>query len=245
MFRSWLVNEIMRNIDVCLSPELIDLYDIEGKIVVVVDILRATSCMVTATAHGIKEIVPVCEVEECKQLQQKGYLAAAERNGDVVEGFEFGNSPFSYMDENIKGKSLGVTTTNGTIAINRSRPADEVLIGAFLNISAIAEYVKGKDKDLVIFCAGWKGRVNLEDTLFAGALIDLLKETHSLEHDAAIVAHSTYLNAQEDMLTFLSGCSHVRRLNRLNIKKDIEFCLRTDVYDVIPALKGDSIIPVQ
>ena len=235
----------MRNIDVCLSPELIDLYDIEGKIVVVVDILRATSCMVTATAHGIKEIVPVCTVEECRTLQQNGYLAAAERNGDIVDGFEFGNSPFSYMDENIRGKSLGVTTTNGTIALDRSKPADEVLVGAFLNISSIASYVRKKDKDIVIFCAGWKGRVNLEDTLFAGALIDLLKDDYSMEHDAAIVAHSTYLNAKDDMISFLSECSHVRRLNRLNIKKDVEFCLRTDVFNVVPALQGNSIVSVK
>src|SRR6478609_7059172 len=115
----------MRNIEVCPTPELVDLYGVEGKIVVVVDILRATSCMTTAFAHGIDHMIPVAKLEECKALQNSGYIAAAERDGKMAEGFDIGNSPFTYMEPHLKGKGVAVTTTNGTQAIVRSAKADQ------------------------------------------------------------------------------------------------------------------------
>lgn len=233
----------MNNIDVCLTPELLELYPIEGKIVVVVDILRATSCMTAAFAHGVKEIIPVSEVEACKALQAKGYLAAAERNGEKVEGFDFGNSPFSYMTDDVKGKTVAVTTTNGTVAINKSKAAEEVIIGSFLNKKAVVDYLKTQDKDVLILCAGWKGRVNLEDSLYAGAVVDELQDSFVYEHDSAMMAHVLYQNAGKDRLAFLANSSHFKRLKKLNIQKDIEFCLTSDDnYDVIPVLKGDRLV---
>lgn len=233
----------MNHIDVCLTPELLELYPIEGKIVVVVDILRATSCMTTAFAHGVESIIPVSEVEECKALQAKGYLAAAERNGEKVEGFDFGNSPFSYMTEGVKGKTVAVTTTNGTVAINKSKSADEVIIGSFLNKKAVVNYLKSQTKDVLVLCAGWKGRVNLEDSLYAGALVDELQDQFVYHHDGSMMAHTLYKNADKDRLAFLSNCSHFKRLSKLNIEKDIKFCLtEDDKYDVIPVLEGDRLI---
>ena len=233
---------MQNNLDVCLTPELLHLYPIEGKIVVVVDVLRATSCMTTAFAHGIKEIVPVKTVPECKTLKAQGFLAAAERNGVKQEGFDYGNSPFSYMSEEVKGKSLAMTTTNGTIAIKNAEKADQIIIGSFLNITAVKEYLKGENKDVLILCAGWKGRVNLEDTLFAGMLVEKLWNDFEVNHDGSLVAHSIYVNAGEDKLKFLNGCSHFRRLSKLNIQKDIEFCLQEDVYDVVPMVSGEKVI---
>ena len=235
----------MRNIDVCLSPELLELYPVEGKVVVVVDILRATSCMTTAMAHGASEIIPVSELDECKELKEKGFLAAAERNGEKVEGFDFGNSPFSYMSDEIKNSQIAITTTNGTISINKAKAAKEVIIGSFLNKAAVAKYLSDQPDDVLILCAGWKGRINLEDTLFAGSLIEELKNCYSLEHDGSIVAHSIYVNAGKDKLSFLSNCSHFRRLEKLNIQKDIEFCMREDVYDVIPVLDGNRLVRME
>lgn len=226
----------MNNLDVCLTPELLHLYPVEGKTVIVVDILRATSVMTTAIAHGIKEIIPVKTISECRDLKNAGCLAAAERNGEMQEGFDYGNSPFSYMTEDVRGKTLAITTTNGTVAIKNSEDADEIIIGSFLNISAIKNYIVEKPRDLLILCAGWKGRVNLEDTLFAGALIEMLKDDYELNHDGALVAHSIYVNAGDDKLKFLNGCSHFKRLAKLNIQKDIEFCLEHDVYDVVPVV---------
>ena len=147
----------MKNIAVCLTPELIHLFDLKGKTVVVVDILRATSCMVSGFANGIEKIKPVASLDECKELGKNGYLTAAERGGQKVEGFDMGNSPFSYMDPAIKGKKVAVTTTNGTLAISKSIGAEHILIGSFLNISRVAEEVRKLDKDVIIHCAGWKG----------------------------------------------------------------------------------------
>jgi 2-phosphosulfolactate phosphatase len=231
----------MKKIEVCLSPDLLHLFDLKGQNVVVVDILRATSCMVTAFAHGIDGIIPVAKLEECKMLQSKGYLAAAERDGLKVEGFDLDNSPFSYM-ANLSGKTIAVTTTNGTQAIDKSKTANEILIGAFLNINSLANYLRQKTENVVIVCAGWKGNFNLEDTLFAGALISILKKEYEVNQDAAIAACSIYESQQDDLFGFVSQSQHVKRLARLDIIKDIEFCLSFDKYQVVPILQGEKLV---
>ena len=157
----------MKELDVCFSPDLIDSYGLEGKIAVVIDVLRATSCMTSALSNGIKEIYPVSSTEECASYREKGFLTAAERNGETVDGFDFGNSPYSYIDNNVTGKNLGMTTTNGTRAINLSQHAKQVIIGSFLNLDATISYLQQAQEDVVFVCAGWKGRANLEDTLLA------------------------------------------------------------------------------
>jgi len=128
----------MKSIDVCLTPDLLHLHNIDNTIVVVTDIFRATSCMVTGLAYGVGSITPVATVEECFELQQKGYIAAAERNAMKVEGFDLDNSPFSYMDEDLIGANIAMTTTNGTLSITKAKTsAVKVLVGAFLNLGAI------------------------------------------------------------------------------------------------------------
>ena len=103
----------MRTIEVCLSPELIHQHELEGKVVVVVDIFRATSCIVTGLAHGVPAIKPVAEVDEAFKFQKEGFLAAGERGGQKVEGFDLGNSPFEYMEDRMKGQKVVISTTNG------------------------------------------------------------------------------------------------------------------------------------
>lgn len=235
----------MRNIEVCLTPELVHLYGTKGKVVVIIDILRATSCMTTALAHGIKSLIPVATLEECRTLQKKGYIAAAERDGKMAEGFDLGNSPFSYMDKSLSGKTIAVTTTNGTQAIAKSKEAEEIVIGSFLNRTAIINYLNTQPNDVLLLCAGWKGKINLEDTLFAGALIEGLQDSFISENDSAITAHTLYKAAKKDMIKFLSNSSHVRRLKGLNINKDIAFCLENDVYNVIPVLRGNELVVME
>lgn len=232
----------MKNVEVCLTPDLVKTYGVENKIVVVVDILRATSVMTTALAHGIKSITPVATVEECRTLKENGYLAAAERDGKTVEGFDFGNSPFTYMDKALAGKKLAVTTTNGTLAITRSVNAEEVVIGSFLNITSVANYLLTQPHDVMILCAGWKGMVNLEDTIFAGALVELLSGSFDSENDSAIAAVALYRMAKDDMMGFLKHSSHAKRLKGLSIIKDIDFCLQRDVYNIIPVLKQGELV---
>jgi 2-phosphosulfolactate phosphatase len=232
----------MRSISVCLSPELTQLYDLSDKTVVVVDILRATSCMTTAFAHGVAAIKPIANLEECRALSSRGYITSGERNGEKVEGFDKGNSPFEYMGADIKGKKIAFTTTNGTQAIEKAKGARELLVGSFLNLESVVNYVKASANSVVIICAGWKGRVNLEDSLFAGAVVDALKSEFEIPDDAELMAHQLYIEAKSDMVKFLSRSSHVKRLNRLNIHKDIEFCLTPNQYNVLPKLVNGELI---
>lgn len=230
-------------IEVCLSPELVHLMDLKGKIAVVVDVLRATSCMVTAMSEGVTKIIPVCDLNECKALQKEGFIGAAERNGIKEEGFQFGNSPYSYINNDVKGESLAITTTNGTVAIEKSKGADEVIVGAFINLKSVVNYLLKQQKDAIVVCAGWKGRVNLEDTLFAGAVVEGVKAIFDTTSDEAIVAQSSYNVAKSDLKASLSNCAHVQRLSKqTDIGKDIDFCLTEDIYDVLPVLEGDGLV---
>ncbi len=232
----------MKQLDVCLTPDLLHLHTVENKIVVVADIFRATSCMVTAFAHGVGSIIPVATVEECQALKDRGYLAAAERNAQTVAGFDLDNSPFSYMDESLREVDIAMTTTNGTLAITRSRAAVKVLVGAFLNLEAVATYLRTQPYDVLVLCAGWKGRVNLEDTLFAGALAERLRNHYSMLEDGALMAHRLYCDGKDNLVTYLANASHIRRLQRLGINKDIAYCLQHDLYDVVPVLRGNALV---
>jgi 2-phosphosulfolactate phosphatase len=232
----------VRKIDVCLSPDLLGLYKLEDKIVVVVDVLRATSCMVTALANGVTEIKTFSNAACCLEMRSQGYTVAGERNGRTLNGFDLGNSPLSYFNKEYAGHKIAMTTTNGTIAIEKSKHAKEVVIGAFLNLESLAEYLKAKDEDIVILCAGWKGKVNLEDTLFAGALTYELRDVCVKECDGPQLAETTYLAAKNNLQDYMSTSSHVKRLHRLHIKKDIDFCLQPNQFDIVPVFKDGSIV---
>jgi 2-phosphosulfolactate phosphatase len=232
----------MKTIDVCVSPELMHLYDVRNRTIVVVDILRATSCMVTAFAHGVESIMPFANLEDCRKMKSKGYITSGERNGEKVAGFDKGNSPFEYMGDQVKKQKIAFTTTNGTQAIEKSKGAKKVIIGSFLNVTAVTKYLLISEHDILVVCAGWKGKVNLEDTLFAGALVEKLKNHIVPDCDAPIAAQHLYNLASGDLMKFLANSSHVKRLNRLNIHKDIEFCLTPDQYPILPVLAGDVLV---
>jgi 2-phosphosulfolactate phosphatase len=234
----------MKQIEVCLSPELIQLYPLQNSIVVVVDIFRATSCMVTAFAHGVKSIIPVASVDECEQYRAKGYLAAAERDAHKVPGFDLDNSPFSYMAPNLAGKTIAMTTTNGTLAITKSKGAVKVIVGSFLNLNTVAEYLKTQPNNVLILCAGWKGKPNMEDSLFAGALIETLKDEYAIDDDTTIIAQKLYNLKRNNLLIAVANSSHVRRLERLGIEKDIAFCLEKNQYDVLPILRENELVNI-
>ncbi len=226
----------MKNIDVCLSPELIHLYDIKDKSVVIVDILRATSCMTSGIANGVKSITPFANLEECKAMKNQGYIIAGERNGKKVDGFDLGNSPFDYKQEFLTDQKIAVTTTNGTVAIEKSKSAALIIIGSFLNKNAVCNFLQQQTHDILVLCAGWKGKFNLEDTLFAGALIAELGHAFKPSCDAPLAARSLYKEAKDDLIQYLQNSSHVQRLQKLDIGKDIAYCLKENEYDVVPVL---------
>lgn len=214
------------------------LYQVSDCAVVVVDILRATSCMTTAFAHGIDHIKPFAKLDDCLGMRAQGYYTAGERDGKKVEGCDFGNSPFEYMQENVRGKKIAFTTTNGTQAIAKSEGAKEIIIGSFLNLKPVVDHLEQSANNVLVVCAGWKGKVNLEDTLFAGALVESLKDIIEPDCDAPLLAQHLYNLAKNNLVGFLQNSSHVKRLAKLNIHKDIEFCLTPNQYNVLPTLKN-------
>ena len=230
----------MRSIEVCFSPELIHLHEVTGKLVVVVDIFRATSTMVAALAHGVTEILPFADLEACRAMQSQGYLIVAERDGMTAPGFELGNSPVAYTDGAYAGKKLAMTTTNGTLAIEKSKGAAAILIGSFPNLQATATYIQSLNLDVLVHCAGWKGRFNLEDSLYAGALVQALSGSHANQEDGAIAMGSLYTQVGENLATYLSQAAHAKRLQNHGIEADIDFCLSLDRYEQVVGLAGDG-----
>jgi len=230
------------DISVCLTPVLIPLYDVENSIVVIIDIFRATSSICYGIENDAEAIIPVSEVEECEDYRSHGHLLAAERNGEVVMGFDFGNSPFSYTKEKVAGKTVVLTTTNGTQALHQSRKAKKIVIGSFLNLTSLCNWLKTQDENILLVCAGWKNNFNLEDTLFAGAVADQLWETGLKPDDAAIAAYDLYQIGKSDISAYLKKTSHGERLKKLGIEKDIEFCLQIDLTTAIPVLDGDRLV---
>lgn len=229
-------------VKVCFTPALYPLYASKESITVVVDILRATSAMCTAFEHGIEVIIPVAEVEDTFFYKaDENCILAAERGGRVVEGFRYGNSPKDYMSPEIKGKNLVITTTNGTQAIEAASDSDLILIGSFLNITALAEAIAKTGLDTMILCAGWKNRFNLEDTLFAGALTSRLLDagyTYALDSDAAIASVAVFKAAGNNFYDFLKDSSHRKRLANLNLDDDVRFCLTPDYTKCLPYMDG-------
>lgn len=233
------------SLEVCLSPALLSLYNVENYIVVIIDIFRATSSICYGIENGAEAIIPVAQVEECVAYREKGtgYLLAAERDGSVVSGFDFGNSPFSYTADKVAGKTVVLTTTNGTQALHLSRTAKKVVIGSFLNLTSLSNWLKTQNENILLVCAGWKNNFNLEDTTFAGAVIDQLKAdgNYTLD-DPALAAFDLYQLAKENISAYLGKTSHGERMRKLGIEKDIAFCLNIDITTAIPILRGEKLV---
>jgi 2-phosphosulfolactate phosphatase len=227
-----------RTIEVCLTPALIHLHDLNNATVVVIDILRATSSMCVAFTQGVKSIVPVAKVEESLAYKEKGFLIGAERDGEMLEGFDIGNSPFSYMNEKVVGRDIALTTTNGTQAIAAAKNAKQIVVGSFLNLDTLCDWLSQQEGNIVLLCSGWKNSVNMEDTLFAGAVVSQMRGSFNFTNlrDTAIIAERLYHLAKEDMNEFLVESSHRNRLRKLNIDRDIQYCLTPNQANVVPGI---------
>ena len=229
-------------IEVCYTPDLIGHFEIKNKCVVVIDVLRATSCMVAGLGSGVKSITPVATVAACEALGKQGYVMAGERGGQKPEQFQLGNSPYDYMAPELKGAKIVATTTNGTRAIELSKEAPEVIIAAFLNLSAVVGRLARQKRDILLFCAGWRGRYNLEDSLLAGAIIEGLKKTASFENDASTAAFYLYQSMAQDLHHHISRSNHASRLSKsARMRKDIEYCCKVDEFSVVPTLNGKEL----
>lgn len=231
----------------CLSPALLKLYDVNKSIVVIIDVLRATSTIATALHNGAKAIIPVDSVAECIRIgKQIEAITAGERDGQVAEGLEYGNSPFEYPAEFIKGKTLVLTTTNGTKLLHMAleKGAPEIITGSFPNLSAVCTHLLKKNKNVVLACAAWKDKVNIEDTLFAGAVINNIKEHFSIQCDSSQIALTLYHAAANNLYEFMQqhNASHYLRLKNFGLEKDIRYCLTPDEANVLPLYKEGKLV---
>lgn len=223
----------------CLSPALLHLYDVKETVVVVIDILRATSTIATALYNGAAEIIPVDSVDRCIQMgSEMECITAGERDGQIAPGLQYGNSSFDYPESFIKGKILVLTTTNGTKLLHMALAmgATEIITGSFLNFSAVCDHLVRIQKNVILGCAAWKDKPNIEDTLFAGAVASKVKDHFTINCDATHIAQNLYQLAKDDMYGFMkqNDASHYHRLTNFGLEKDIRHCLTPDVANILP-----------
>ena len=230
-------------VEVCFSPKLYGHKLTDKKFTtVVVDILRATTSICAAFDHGVKEIIPVSGLEEAKTMKKQGFFVACERDGQVMDFADIGNSASDFIREDIIDQQVVFSTTNGTKTINMARDADEVLIGSFVNIQALADYLIKKHEHVVVFCAAWKSLFNLEDSVFAGALSEiLLSHGFSTVCDSVHGAVDLWHRAQPNLKTYLSKSSHRNRLKHLVSDEDFDYTITLNSTTVIPLLVGDKL----
>ncbi|MCB9246249.1 MAG: 2-phosphosulfolactate phosphatase [Flavobacteriales bacterium] len=229
-----------RSVEVILSPALRHLTDLEGKLVVVIDILRATTTICAALHNGARSVEPVAELEQALEAIEAGKLVGGERNGIKVDGFHFGNSPQEYTAEHILDKDIVLSTTNGTRCIEMSQGATLILAGAFVNKRVLTDFLLSRTESIVLFCAGWKDQVNLEDSLFAGKILEILQGECAVEGDAAQMLLRWVSNDHAECAEILQRANHVERFRRLGVD-DLNYCLQEDLHPVVPILRGGKL----
>ena len=235
----------MKTVEVCLSPKLYSEKLTEGSFVTVItDIFRATTSVVAALDYGIKAILPVADLDRARELKRQGYVVAAEREGIKLDFADIGNSATEFFHPELTGKTIAYSTTNGVKAINMSSDAKEVVLGAFMNLSAVAEWLNTKEESVVIFCAGWKNKVNLEDTLFAGALATLMTKEYgyATNCDSAHLAMDLWQIANNDLFNYIEKSSHRHRLAHVISKELVEYTFTLDSSKTVPVFRGGLLV---
>lgn len=240
-----LLKPMKLNLSTCLSPALLNLYPVENAIVVIIDVFRATSTIAAALYNGATRVIPVENVDTCKKLGSEidGAITAGERDGKVIEGLQYGNSPAEYPRDFIAGKTLVLTTTNGTKLLHRAvhYGAAEVVTGSFPNIGAVTDHLLSQNKNVILGCSAWKDRFNLEDTLFAGAVINNIKEHFTIHCDSSLMAEQMYCQHENDLYNFIQHTTHWHRLAAYGLQKDLEFCVSKNVANVLPIYANNEL----
>jgi len=234
----------LRKLETCFSPALYESELHTGSLVVIIDILRASSAICTAFENGAVSVIPVAEVQEAKEYKERGYLVAAERDGYVLDFADFGNSPFNFTKEKVAGKTIAYSTTNGTGIIKMASSAGVIVIGSFLNISALTQWILSQDMDVVLFCAGWKNRFNLEDSVCAGAFAERLMNSgfYSTICDSTHAAIDLWKMAGNDLKDYMEKVAQRSRLRDKGLDDCIGFCLTPDFTKKIPVIKNGILV---
>lgn len=233
-------------IDVAFLPQALADRELGDTTCIVLDVFRATSCMITALEHGCRAIVPVSTVAEARmaaeQFQNKPCLLAGERKGIRVEGFELGNSLQEFTGERIKNQLIVMSTTNGTVAVKAVQRARAILIGAFLNANAVCERAKCYANDILIVCAGTDRKVSLEDALCAGLLIDILGGGEAADlTDAARAALLMYTQTADVLDKVAADSNHGRYLHSIGFAEDVRLCTRINTVEIVPECRQGKI----
>ena len=226
------------NISVCFSTDQFEKYSDGKSTVVIVDLLRATSVISVAFECGIESVIPVKTLKEALKYKNiENHIIAAERNTLPIDGFDFGNSPYHYLDADVKGKTLALTTTNGTRAIHLAKE-HKVITASFVNLDAVVKYLINDNNDIIILCSGWKGLFNLEDPILAGAISEKLLNSNSFlsNCDSTRASIQLYSIGKSDLFGYLSNSAYRNRNNSEGVIKDTRFCLN-------PTIKS-SIVPI-
>ncbi len=229
-----------------VSPALLNLYELNNSIVVIIDVFRATSTIAAALYNGAKAVVPVDSVPKAIEIARSiEGIAAGERDGKIAEGLQHGNSPMEYSREFVEGKTLVLTTTNGTRLLQMAldNKADTIIAGSFPNLSSVAQFLREEKKNVILGCAGWKDRFNLEDTLFAGAVINEIKKDFTIHCDSSLMAETIYAEYKNDLVDFAPNLTHYHRLvERFGLIEDIRFCLTRDIANILPVYKDGKLV---
>lgn len=228
----------MKTIEVCFTPDLYDFRHTEGQhVTIVIDVLRATTAICAALHSGVKGIIPVADIQDLKKLKENGYIIASEREGIKVDFADFGNSPFTFLQNDLKGKVIAYSTTNGTVAIEKIAEHDApIYIGAYTNISILCDTIINLNKSVVIVCSGWKGKFSLEDAVIAGAYCERLIESKKFSKicDSSSASIDLWNIAKHNLLEYIDKCIHRQRLQRLGLDDVLEFCFTADQSPVVP-----------
>lgn len=228
----------------CLSPSLLHLYNVENAVVVVIDVFRATSTIAAALHNGATKVIPVETVSGAIEIGAEiGGITAGERDGKIAEGLQYGNSPLEYPPAFIGGKTLVLTTTNGTRLLHMAlkNGATEVITGAFANLSSVCAHLLQAGKNVILGCAAWKDRVNMEDTLFAGAVVSRLRPHFTIHCDASLASETLYNTVRGDMWAFTQKTTHYHRLAAYGLEKDMEWCTTEDIAPVLPIYREGAL----
>lgn len=230
-------------IDICLSPALYPFYKQENDIVIAVDIFRATTTICTMFENGALAVFPVASADEAKEYKAKGYIVGGERDTKKIDFADFGNSPFDYKREIVEGKELVFTTTNGTYAIDMAKDSKIVFAGAFSNIDVLANRCAEIGGRVVVLCAGWRDKVNIEDTLFAGAFASKLSKIISnleIGSDSVRIALELWESAKSNPINYIKTSDHYKRLINNGAEGDIPYCFQENTTSVVPWYSKDE-----
>ena len=230
-------------IDMIICGDYVTTEAVRNATVIVVDVLRATSVIITALNNGAKSVVPVTSVEEALSTKKKleSVVLGGERKAQKIEGFDLSNSPLEYKSEVIHDRNVVITTTNGTKAISKSSAANKIYIGALINAKAVSSKALSNERDIIIVNAGTNGVFSMDDFITGGAIIDeLLSEQEFELTDIAKTALVIY-RSHKDIKSYVKGAAHYKILVDLGLEEDIDYCLQKDLFNIVPEYK-DGII---